>query len=103
MIKVQKPDVKRTLETDFQFMNFSAKITELLTPNIPKSSITDMVEEIRNGMLDECDFMKEARNIHSFQNFLREANITNVVVPKVYLQGTKKRVVKFDILPCYFF
>jgi len=96
VIKVQKPGVEKTLETDFQFMHFSAKITELLTPNLPKSSITDMVEEIRNGMLDECDFMKEARNIHAYQNFLREADIQNVVVPKVYLQGTKKRVLTME-------
>lgn len=96
VIKVQKPNVEKILETDFQFMHFSAKITELLMPNIPSTSITDMVEEIRNGMLDECDFMKEAQNIHAYQNFLREANIDNVIVPKVYLQGTKKRVLTME-------
>lgn len=96
VIKVQKPGVEQTLETDFQFMSYSAKLAELLIPHIPKGSITDMVEEIRNGMLDECDFYKEARNIHAYENFLREANITNVVVPKVYLQGTKKRVLTME-------
>jgi len=92
VIKVQKPDVEQTLETDFQFMALSAKLFEMIIPNMPKGSITDMIEEIRNGMMDECDFLKEARNIHAYENFLREANITNVVVPKVYLLGTKKRV-----------
>lgn len=96
VIKVQKPDVEKTLETDFQFMALSAKLLEMILPNLPKGSITDMVEEIRNGMLDECDFYKEARNIHSYENFLRETNITNVVVPKVYLQGTKKRVLTME-------
>jgi aarF domain-containing kinase len=96
VIKVQRPGVEQTLETDFQFMALSAKLLEMILPNLPKGSITDMVEEIRNGMMDECDFYKEARNIHAYENFLREANITNVVVPKVYLQGTKKRVLTME-------
>lgn len=96
VIKVQKPNVEQTLETDFQFMLLGAKLVEVLAPNVPKGSLTDMVEEIRNGMLDECDFLKEARNIHAYENFLREANISDVVVPKVYLQGTKKRVLTME-------
>jgi predicted unusual protein kinase regulating ubiquinone biosynthesis (AarF/ABC1/UbiB family) len=96
VIKVQKPGVETTLETDFQFMALSAKLAELLVPNMPKGSLSDMVEEIRNGMMDECDFYKEARNIHSYENFLREANITEVVVPKVYLQATRKRVLTME-------
>lgn len=96
VIKVQRPGVEQTLETDFQFMTLSAKLLEIVLPNLPKGSITDMVEEIRNGMLDECDFYKEARNIHAYENFLRESNITDVVVPKVYLQGTKKRVLTME-------
>lgn len=91
VIKVQKPNVRETLETDFQFMYITAKLAELF-PHVAKSSLTDMVEEIRNGMLDECDFYKEARNIHSYANFLRDAQITNVIVPKVYMAGTRKRV-----------
>ncbi len=96
VIKVQKPGVERILETDFQFLGFSAKLTERLNKKIPESAITDMVEEIRNGMLDECDFLKEAQNIHAYHNFLREAEITDVVVPKVYLKATKKRVLTME-------
>lgn len=96
VIKVQKPGVEETLETDFQFMMFGAKMIEMIVPNMPKGALVDMVEEIRNGMLEECDFFKEARNIHAYDNFLREANITQVVVPKVYLLGTKKRVLTME-------
>ena len=83
VIKVQKPGVEQTLEADFQFMMLGAKLVEMIAPNMPKGSLMDMLEEIRNGMLDECDFYKEARNIHAYENFLREAGITQVVVPKV--------------------
>ena len=96
VIKVQKPGVEQTLEADFQFMMLGAKLVEMIAPNMPKGSLMDMVEEIRNGMLDECDFYKEARNIHAYENFLREAGITQVVVPKVYLQATRKRVLTME-------
>lgn len=95
VIKVQKPQVRETLETDFQFVYVMAKLAELF-PHVAKSSITDMVEEIRNGMLDECDFYKEARNIHAYENFLRDAGIKQVVVPKVYMAGTRKRVLTME-------
>jgi predicted unusual protein kinase regulating ubiquinone biosynthesis (AarF/ABC1/UbiB family) len=95
VIKIQKPDVQQTLETDFQFMHISARLAEFL-PQIPRSSLTDIVDEIRKGMLEECDFYKEARNIHSYENFLRDHNIHNVVVPKVYLAGTRKKILTME-------
>lgn len=96
VIKVQKPGVENILTTDFQFMQFSAMLLEKISKHIPESSITDMVEEIRNGMLEECDFHREAENIATYRKFLDSNNITHVTVPKVYRAASSKRVLTME-------
>lgn len=96
VIKVQKPGVEDILSTDFQFMQFAASLFEKISKNIPTSSITDMVAEIRNGMMEECDFYREADNIALYKRFLDSNNITHVTVPKVYRQASSKRVLTME-------
>lgn len=96
VIKVQKPGVADILSTDFQFMQFSAMLLEKLSKNIPPSSITDMVEEIRNGMLEECDFYREADNIALYRRFLDKNAITHVTVPAVFRVASSKRVLTME-------
>jgi len=96
VIKVQKPDVEHILATDFQFMHLSAALLEKISKHIPESSITDMVDEIRNGMLEECDFKREASNIAQYRKFLDDNAITQVTVPKVYQTASSKRVLSME-------
>ncbi len=96
VIKVQKPGVEDILATDFQFMQFSAMLLEKLSKHIPESSITDMVEEIRNGMLEECDFYREADNIALYRRFLDQNKITHVTVPNVYRIASSRRVLTME-------
>jgi predicted unusual protein kinase regulating ubiquinone biosynthesis (AarF/ABC1/UbiB family) len=96
VIKVQKPDVENILATDFQFMQFSAALLEKISKHIPESSITDMVKEIRNGMLEECDFQREANNIALYRRFLDNNAITHVTVPTTYRSASSKRVLTME-------
>lgn len=96
VIKVQKPGVRRLFETDFQFMQFGARVVEKLAPRSWDSSMRDIVDEIRNGMIEECDFMREADNIAQYQKFLDDFEIRTVVVPKVYRQASTARVLTME-------
>jgi aarF domain-containing kinase len=96
VIKVQKPGVRRLFETDFQFMQFGARVVEKLAPKSWDSSMRDIVDEIRNGMIEECDFVREADNIAQYQQFLDDFSIRSVVVPKVYRQASTSRVLTME-------
>lgn len=98
VIKVQKPGVAHILQTDFQLMDWSAKLFERLNKHVPKDSISDIVQEIRAGMLEECDFLKEAQNIQIFGKFLDQRDIQSVVVPAVYPMACNKRVLTMQRL-----
>ena len=96
VIKVQKPDVKQLLETDFQFIKFSTQLIEMISPKTWKSSVSDIVDEIRNGMLEECDFRQELSNIVEFNQFLQEQNLTTVVVPEVYRDLSTTKIITME-------
>lgn len=96
VIKVQKPDVKKTLETDFHFLQVSTQLIEMINPKAWKTSVRDIVQEIRNGMLEECDFRQEADNIEEFERFLQQMAIEQVVVPKVYRELSSKQILVME-------
>ena len=93
VLKVQKPGVQQLLETDFQFIKFSTQLIEMISPKSWKSSLSDIIEEIRHGMLEECDFRQEVDNIQEFASFLQQQQIDAVVVPKVYRELCSRQVI----------
>lgn len=96
VIKIQKPGVRDILTTDFQFLQFATQLIEMINPKAWKSSIGDIVEEIRNGMLEECDFYQEADNIEEFDRFLQRTGIQDVVVPKVNRELSSGKVLVME-------
>lgn len=96
VIKIQKPDVKTILETDFQFLHFATQLLDIISPKNWKSSVKDIVQEIRSGMLEECDFRQEANNIEEFESFLKDAGISDVVVPRVYPELSTTKVLVME-------
>ena len=96
VLKVQKPGVKELLETDFQFLNFSTQLLEMINPKSWKSSVSDIVEEIRNGMIEECDFRQEVDNIEEFARFLESENLEAVTVPTVYREVCTSKVITME-------
>lgn len=96
VIKVQRPGVQNLLETDFQFLSRSIQFFELFSPSQWHNSISDIVAEIRDGMMEECDFLLEAENIRAYDHFLQTTKNTHVVVPRVYEHVSTSRVLTME-------
>lgn len=96
VIKVQKPGVRNVLLTDFNFLYMTARTLELIAPQLTHASLSDIVSDIQATMLEECDFLKEAKNIETFRDFLRETGNNDAVVPHVYHQATTLRVLTME-------
>lgn len=99
VIKVQKPGVEHVLSTDFQLLEWSARLLERFNRKLPRNSVLGIVEEMRDGMLEECDFLKEADNLEIFADYLQQQNIEPIVVPKVFRVASNKRVLTMERLP----
>lgn len=96
VIKVQKPGVQDVLLTDFNFIYVAARVIELLAPGFSKSSISGVVEEIQKSMLEECDFLQEARNLDTFNSFLAATNNDRATAPRPYHPASSLRVLTME-------
>lgn len=96
VVKVQKPGVENILLTDLNFLYASSRLIEYLAPKLSWTSLSAVVGEIQKTMMEECDFIKEANNLEVFRAFLKESQNEDVVVPKVYLQASRRRVLTME-------
>jgi len=58
-----------------------------------------IVKDIRESMLEEVDFNKEATNVESFRSYLEAMGLTRqATAPKVYRQYSTKRILTMERL-----
>ncbi|CDP13889.1 unnamed protein product [Coffea canephora] len=99
VIKVLKPGIEDTLVADLNFVYIVARILEFLSPELNRASLVAIVKDIRESMLDEVDFKKEAANIESFRRYLEAMGLTRqATAPKVYPQYSTRRVLTMERL-----
>ncbi|RYY81293.1 AarF/ABC1/UbiB kinase family protein, partial [archaeon] len=98
VIKVRKPGVDSTLKADLAFLSIASKIVEFINPSLSALSVANIMEDIRESMLDELDFRKELKNLQNFRAFLERQQITDAVAPQPYLQASSERVLTMDYL-----
>ncbi|MAR89664.1 MAG: kinase [Pseudomonadales bacterium] len=98
VVKVQKPGVENILLTDLNFLYVGARVLEYFVPNLSMASLSAIVDEIQKGMLAECDFYQEARNIEDFHRFLQETGNNQAIAPRTYPQASTMRVLTMERL-----
>lgn len=96
VIKVQKPGVETILLTDLNFLYLGSRLVETLAPKLSWTSLSAIVEEVQRTMMEECDFIQEARNLDTFRQFLLDTHNADVVVPKVYHHCSTRRVLTME-------
>lgn len=98
VLKIQKPNIRDIILTDMNFVYIATKIFEFLIPEINRLSLSEIIEDLQTSMLNECDFILEARHTKQFREFLKNFNITDVVVPYIYDQYTTSRLITMERL-----
>ena len=98
VVKVQKPGVETIVTTDMNAVFLMTRVMEIIVPKMDKDSISGLVSELYQAMIDECDFEKEANNLIEFEAFLTRTENPYVIVPKPYAKATSKRVLTMERL-----
>eukprot|EP01038_Epipyxis_sp_PR26KG_P004722 gene4722-6627_t len=98
VIKVRKPGVDSTLKADLGFLLIASKIIEFISPSVSSLSLSNIVGDIRESMLDELDFRKESKNLENFRSFLVENDIQDAVAPKPYPKASGIKVLTMEYL-----
>ncbi|KAB1217570.1 hypothetical protein CJ030_MR3G002717 [Morella rubra] len=99
VIKVLKPGIEDIMVADLNFIYVVARILEFLNPEFSRASLVGIVKDIRDSMLEEVDFYKEAANIESFRRYLEAMGLTRqATAPKVYQHCSTRRVLTMQRL-----
>jgi ABC1 atypical kinase-like domain len=53
VLKVLKPGVEATLLTDLNFLYLAGKLLQIISPELERTSLVGIIEDIRTSMLDE--------------------------------------------------
>ncbi|KAH7548239.1 hypothetical protein JRO89_XS14G0087500 [Xanthoceras sorbifolium] len=99
VIKVLKPGIEDVLVADLNFIYVVARILEFLNPELSRTSLVGIVKDIRESMLEEVDFYKEAANIESFRRYLETMGLERqATAPKVYHHCSTRHVLTMERL-----
>ena len=93
---MQRPDVKRIMETDTELMEYFARLFENNIEAIAKFKPVRIVNEFKEWTEKELDFRLEARNAKRFaQNFMGSKT---VYIPKIYDELTTEKVLVLEFI-----
>jgi len=98
VIKVRKPGVDTTLKADLGFLFITTRLIEFLNPSLKRLSLSNIVGDLRESMLDELDFRKEASNLNNFRAFLERNQILDATAPKPYPDASGTRILTMEYL-----
>lgn len=98
VIKVLKPGVEDALAADLAALSQAARVLEVLSPEVSQStSLPGIVEDLRSTILEETNFLNEAKNISSFRRYLHTSGMDEVAkAPRVYEELTTEKMLVME-------
>lgn len=94
VVKVQRPDVKETVERDLSILKEAVTRSDRYLKKQGLLNADDVVRAFDRSMSKELDYRNEARNIDRFRNMYKE--YTNFYIPKVYKEYTSERMLVIE-------
>lgn len=96
IVKIQRPNVKNTIDTDLRILFNLAKLIEKSIPESHLFAPSVIINEFSKTIRRELDFYREGQNIERFRrNF---SDDETVYMPKVYWELTTDRIVTMEYI-----
>jgi len=94
IVKVQRPNIETTIETDLEILFDLARLLQARTPLGELYDLPEIAEEFAATLRAELDFYREGRNADRFRaNFADEPYL---YIPQVYWDFTTRRVLVLE-------
>ena len=95
-VKVQRPNIQKTIETDFEILKELATLAELRIEWAARYRVIEVVKEFADMIRNELDYIIEARNTNRIADQLAESDA--VVIPEVYEEYTTSKVLVMEYI-----
>ncbi len=96
VVKVQRPDAPRQVESDLQLMRSAAKVVRERVHALDFVDAEALVDEFARAIRQELDYNHEARNAETFRRNFGDS--ADVAVPKVIWRYSSARVLTLEYL-----
>jgi ubiquinone biosynthesis protein len=96
VVKVQRPDAPRQIESDLQLMRSAARFVRERVRALDFIDAQELVDEFARSIRQELDYLREARNAEAFRRNFGASE--QVAVPKVWWRYTTGRVLTLEFL-----
>ena len=96
VVKVQRPEAPRQVESDLQLMRSAARVVRERVRALDFIDAEALVDEFARAMRQELDYNHEARNAETFRRNFGDSD--QVVVPKVVWRYSGSRVLTLEYL-----
>jgi ubiquinone biosynthesis protein len=96
IVKVQRPEAPRQIESDLQLMRSAARVVRDRVRAFDFIDADALVDEFARSIRQELDYQQEARNAETFRRHF--AGSDQVIVPKVWWRYTTGRVLTLERL-----
>lgn len=96
VVKVQRPNIERTIELDLDILHELARLAQERTPLGEVYDLVDIAEDFALTLRAELDYRREGRNADRFRtNFADEAHL---YVPHIYWDYTTSKVLVMEYI-----
>lgn len=90
-VKVQYPGIAEAISAEMKIAASGASLARIFAPG---AAVDLLVAEVRDRLLEECDYRNEAQNQNLFYQFFREH--PTIAVPPAHLRYSSKMVITSD-------
>lgn len=95
-VKIQRPHIQKEIIEDLEVLNEIAHFLENQTEWGKRYRIVDKIAQLHATLLNEIDFKKEALNLISFRENLKE--FKNIIIPSPIQEYSTTRILTMDFL-----
>ncbi|MCB0431432.1 MAG: AarF/ABC1/UbiB kinase family protein [Flavobacteriales bacterium] len=100
VIKIQRPDIRETVEADIKIMHQIVGMLVKRKPSIKSFDPEGLINHFEQSIKKEMDFIHEAINLQRFNNHFRTDKHDDgfVYSPKVYKQYTTRKILTLEYI-----
>ncbi|MFK8138747.1 MAG: ABC1 kinase family protein [Bdellovibrionales bacterium] len=94
-VKVQYPKIVDAISGDLENLDKIEKLFDVF--NIPKPQMDVVLEEIKRSLIEECDYIREAKAMQDISSDLR-GKFDGIKIPKVYPEFSSNEVLTTEFV-----
>jgi len=96
VVKIQKPDITKTIEVDLEIMLFIAETVNRHIPYLKAFNLPGIVREFEKAIWKELDFSIEAGNMEKFKDIFK--NSKDIYIPSCYRNFSTKKILTMEFI-----